>query len=213
MKKRAFFIFITGLFALGGAGNMGFSGFAPAIPMLFFLVYAWRNWTGELARFAFGFLLLFVIIDAAKHTGIAGYLSPAFGRHIILNQPMCPDVAEGGAVFFIVEQLNCTNPIPAGTMYRVSKVEISTPEFGETYRLRFPTPYGLGYERPQNHFTWINGTPITENDLVMPGLYQLSLLMVWPWIPMWVDSIKDSCFGPDVEKNYGTRGACIKNFL
>jgi|GEM_PF-6454139 len=202
--KRPLLIFTCALFTFGGAVNMGFSGFAMAVPfMILWGITAYK--AGQniiiISLLIFAMILPFYMLRKNEST----IYFPANGKEIVLNQDACfnvftnqydPPYEDYVSVSSLVNEEDCLNTknhmsgikkskiVSKGTKFRIEKTTVSHADMGEHFLAIIKDTDGVVSIHDRRLFNFTDGNPLTENSLKNLYLYYPSLLMYGPILPL-----------------------------
>lgn len=193
-------IIICAIFTFGGAVNMGWSGFAMAVP--FMVGWAYLAWlSGRTAIITSLCLFVAIIPFYILRLNESSLFFPANGKEIVLNENRCFTIYPNNIIITdIKNEVDCLkekNVIPAiqkskivpkGTRYVIERTEVSHVEMGESYNVIISDKDGDGIITvfSSTMFDYVDGKPVTQDSLINPYFYYPSLLMAWPLIPIYI---------------------------
>ena len=185
LKVVLFIIACVGCY--GGAVNYGGFDYLPAIPFIFFVIYAaalWRKFYLVVAIVLF--LICTPLYILKKQHG--PLFHPAIGKEFSFKQDMClaPSGPDSVIASPVTEDRPCyqSKILPVKTILKISRISVSNADMGETYVIHAATPEGELY-LSHNYDTavWPNGEVIQQSDLRRLVFYAPSLMMYWPIFP------------------------------
>jgi hypothetical protein len=197
-------IFICAVFTFGGAVNLGWSGFAMAVPfMVLWGVTAYKAGSKTIIVSLLIFLMILPFYILRKNESYIFF--PANGQEIVLNQDACfkvftnkydPPYEDFILASSLTDEPNCLNAkyhmsdikktklVSKGTKYIIEKTEVSHADMGEHFLATVKDSDGkLSIFKP-NLFSYTDGKPLTEDTLKNPYFYYPSLLMYGPILPL-----------------------------
>ncbi len=202
---RELLFWIAFVFAYAGIVNYSKAGLLPALPFIYFMLSAAMRWEGHYM----GFLIIALIVGAPLFylkTQHGPIFHPALGRLYLTTRDVCFNknrVEDKDGIFHeritVSEpfyKTECVNPaipvlstqfVPRGLSLKVDSVKVSNSNFDESYIIVTKLDDGTLEIQPDevgNAIQWLDGRPVTQNDLRRDWFYLPARLMWWPKAPL-----------------------------